>query len=117
MISSKKYEAIHNQIKLPVDRRRPVWIKGDGQLAGSIGSILLIQLGDIGDVVLTLSGVRALRENFPHAKIVVAVREKARELVEDCIWASDVIPISEGRRSRPPLFQLSVLINRMNQHF
>ena len=49
-------------------------------------------------MVLTLPCLRALRENFPDAGIVVAVREKARELIADCPWADDVISINETKR-------------------
>ena len=65
----------------------------------NIRNILLIQLGDIGDVVLTLPAIRALKENFPRANIIVAVREKARELIEDCPWAAGVVAINEEKRS------------------
>jgi len=37
--------------------------------------ILLIQLGDIGDVVLTTPTIRALRENHPEARISILVRK------------------------------------------
>jgi heptosyltransferase-3 len=64
----------------------------------NIRNILLIQLGDIGDVVLTLPAIRALKENFPRAHIIVAVREKAKELIEDCPWATGVVAINEEKR-------------------
>ncbi len=60
--------------------------------------ILLIQLGDIGDVILTLPAIRALRENFPESEIVVCVREKARELIEDCPWASAAMTVRKERK-------------------
>ena len=63
-----------------------------------IRNILLIQLGDIGDVVLTFPCIRALRENFPAARIAVAVREKARELIDDCAWADVTISIDQEKR-------------------
>jgi len=65
----------------------------------NIRNILLIQLGDIGDVVLTLPAIRALKESFPRANIIVAVREKARELIDDCQWAAGVVSINEEKRS------------------
>ncbi len=64
----------------------------------NIGNILLIQLGDIGDVVLSLPAIRALGENSPQSDIVVAVREKAAELIEDCPWATSVISVKNGER-------------------
>lgn len=65
----------------------------------NICNILLIQLGDIGDVVLSLPSIRALKENFQQANVIVAVREKAKELIEDCPWATGVIAIDKNRRS------------------
>ena len=74
-------------------------VKGNNLSRENIHNILLIQIGDIGDVVLSLPAVRALRENFPRANIVVAVREKAKELIEDCRWATNVISINEEKRT------------------
>ena len=63
-----------------------------------IQNILLIQLGDIGDVVLTFPCIKALRESFPQARIAVAVREKAGELIDDCTWADVTISIDQKKR-------------------
>ncbi len=76
-----------------------MFLKGENLSKDNVRNILLIQLGDIGDVVLTLPAVRALKENFPLAGVVVAVREKARELMEDCPWAAGVIAVNEEKRS------------------
>jgi predicted lipopolysaccharide heptosyltransferase III len=65
----------------------------------NVRTILLIQLGDIGDVMLTFPAVRALKENFPRADVFVAVREKAKELIEECPWAAGVISVNEEKRS------------------
>jgi predicted lipopolysaccharide heptosyltransferase III len=73
-------------------------VKGNDLVAKDVRKILLIQLGDIGDVVLSLPCIRTLRERFPDAGITVAVREKARELIEECGWATDVISVSKNRR-------------------
>jgi heptosyltransferase-3 len=74
-------------------------VKGKDIERNSVRNILLIQLGDIGDVVLSLPALRALHENFPEARIVVAVREKAKELIQDCQWSTDVIAVNEERRN------------------
>jgi heptosyltransferase-3 len=73
-------------------------VKGKKLIRKDIKNIFLIQLGDIGDVVLSFPCIRALKENFPKANIIVAVREKARELIEDCPWATDVISIGKEKR-------------------
>ena len=74
-------------------------VKGNDISRENIHNILLIQLGDIGDVVLSFPAIRALHENFPQANVVVAVREKAKELIEDCKWAANVISINEEKRT------------------
>lgn len=79
-------------------------VKGKPISSKHIGNVLLIQLGDIGDVVLSLPAVRALRENFPQNDVVVAVREKAAELVEDCPWATGVISVE--KKERGPIRQI-----------
>ena len=62
-------------------------------------NILLIQLGDIGDVVLSIPAFRAVHENFPQAKIIIAVREKARELIQHLPGVHGVISINQDARS------------------
>jgi predicted lipopolysaccharide heptosyltransferase III len=44
------------------------------------GNILLVQLGDIGDVVLTTPTVRAVRESCPRARISIMVRKPFGQL-------------------------------------
>ena len=74
-------------------------IIGEKRITGSPRGILLIQLGDIGDVVLTLPCIRALRENFPQARIVVAVWGRAAELLEDCPWLDQVMAVTKRPQS------------------
>jgi predicted lipopolysaccharide heptosyltransferase III len=76
-----------------------VLVKGNNILPREIRSILLIQLGDIGDVVLTMPTIRALWDNLPHSRLVVAVREKARNLLDDCPWISEVVYINKQKRA------------------
>ncbi len=71
-------------------------IKGLPRIEGQPQAILLIQLGDIGDVVLTLSCMQALKENFPQALLVVAVRAKAAAILDDCPWVDEVLAVQQG---------------------
>jgi heptosyltransferase-3 len=73
-------------------------VKGNKLSPRDIRNILLIQLGDIGDVVLSFPCIRALRENFPQANLIVGVRQKAAELIQDCPWADGVISINQDER-------------------
>ena len=75
-------------------------VKGNTIESKNIRNILLIQLGDIGDVVLSYPCIRALKENFPKAKVIVAVREKAGELIDDCPWATGGIFINNQKRNK-----------------
>ena len=88
--------------------------KGRNEISGDIRRILLIQLGDIGDVVLSLPCILALRERFPHADIFVAVREKAAELLEECPWATDIIAVKTGKGY---LYQKNFFFSLRKQHF
>lgn len=74
-------------------------VTGKARIVGSPRRILLVQLGDIGDVVLTLPCIRALRETYPQARIVVAAWDKAVELLEDCPWLDQVIAVTKRSRS------------------
>ncbi|MFH1630495.1 MAG: glycosyltransferase family 9 protein [Pseudomonadota bacterium] len=73
-------------------------VKGGTSLPREKGGILLIQLGDIGDVVLTMPTVRVLRQHFPENELIVCVREHAKELAEESPWVDGVISVNKGKR-------------------
>jgi len=95
------------------------FVKGDNLIPKDIRRILLIQLGDIGDVVLSFPAIRTLRENLPQAEVIVAVREKAAELIEDCPWTSDVISINTSKRRwyQELIYQKDFLLRLWNFNF
>jgi len=74
-------------------------VKGDGRIRGNPVKILVIQLGDIGDIVLSTPCFRALRETYPDARIVAAVHERGAELVKDFEWLDGVIAIRRASGS------------------
>jgi predicted lipopolysaccharide heptosyltransferase III len=57
-------------------------VKGNSDLIKDIRSILLIQLGDIGDVVWATPTFRAVKEAYPHANVSVLLRESFGSLLE-----------------------------------
>lgn len=65
--------------------------------------ILVVQLGDIGDVVLTLPALKALRNNFPKATIEVAVREKAALLLEGSTFTDRILSVDRHKNNAPGL--------------
>ena len=73
-------------------------VKGKGLSLDRIKRILLIQLGDIGDVVLTTPTIKALKENHPSGEIFVLIRDYAFELIEGCPWVDGVISVEKDKR-------------------
>lgn len=57
-------------------------VKGNSDLIKNIRSILLIQLGDIGDVVWATPTFRAVKEAYPQANVSVLLRESFGSLLE-----------------------------------
>ncbi len=74
-------------------------VKGEQISLDGIERVLLIQLGDIGDVVLTIPTIKAIREHQPSGTLYVMVREHARELIEDCPWVDGVISVERGKEN------------------
>ncbi|MFZ5563938.1 MAG: glycosyltransferase family 9 protein [Thermodesulfobacteriota bacterium] len=74
-------------------------VKGSGKPIESEQGILIVQLGDIGDVVLSFPVVRALKEKFPNARTLFVVREKAAGLARECPWADQILSVDQKKRS------------------
>ena len=73
-------------------------VKGEKLAVDSISRALLIQLGDIGDVVLTTPTMRALRENLVSSAIFVLVHEPAQGIVENCPWVDGTMSVEKKKR-------------------
>jgi heptosyltransferase I len=56
-------------------------------------NILVIDFGQLGDVVLSLPALGAIRRRFPHARITVAVGKSAASIVEMSGYADQVLPV------------------------
>lgn len=56
-------------------------------------NILVIDFGQLGDVVLSLPALRAIREKFPHARITVAVGKPGAPIVELSGYADATMPV------------------------
>ncbi len=55
--------------------------------------ILVIDFGQLGDVVLSLPALRAIRERFPHAQITVAAGKPSSEIVGMSGYADAIIEV------------------------
>ncbi len=56
-------------------------------------NILVIDFGQLGDVVMSLPALRAVRERFPHARITVAAGTPSSEIVELSGLADEIIAV------------------------
>ena len=53
--------------------------------------ILVIKLSAVGDVILSIPSIRALRQKFPEAWISVLVGRKSRKIIRNCPYVNDTI--------------------------
>ncbi len=60
-------------------------------------NILVIQLGDIGDVVVATTTLRAVKETYPSARLSVIVRKGCGSLLEADPHLSEVIEVTKSR--------------------
>jgi heptosyltransferase-3 len=74
-------------------------VKGRPLTEQGIRRLLLIQSGDIGDVVLSTPCITSLRDRFPRVSLTVAVRRKARQLMDDCPLIDHVLVVDEMKGS------------------
>jgi ADP-heptose:LPS heptosyltransferase len=56
-------------------------------------NLLVIDFGQLGDVVLSLPALRAIRERFPHAKITVAAGKTATEVINLSGYANETLMV------------------------
>lgn len=75
------------------------------------GNILVIDFGQLGDVVMSLPALRAIRERFPYAKITIAVGKPGGELVHLSGYANEIIEVDRvSLRDGPTLISIGRII-------
>src|ERR1044071_935491 len=85
-------------------------------------NILVIDFGQLGDVVLSLPALRAVRERFPRARITVAVGKPGAPIVElsgyaDATITVDRVQLRDGSKLLA-LFRISRLVKQVRrEHF
>jgi lipopolysaccharide heptosyltransferase II len=57
--------------------------------------ILIIKLSAVGDVILSIPSIRAIRQKYPDAKISVLVGRKSRKIIRNCPYVDDTIVYEE----------------------
>jgi ADP-heptose:LPS heptosyltransferase len=70
-------------------------------------NILVIDFGQLGDVVMSLPALRAIRRRFPHAKITVAVGKPGKELLGLSGYADEILEVDRvALRDGPTLISI-----------
>lgn len=74
--------------------------------------ILVIKFSAVGDVILSIPSLRALREKFSDAWIAVLVGRKSRKIVRNCPYVNDTVVYEEsaGRNRVWALFRTARLL-------
>lgn len=79
-------------------------------------NILVIDFGQLGDVVMSLPALRALRARFPHAQITVAVGKPGGELINLSGYANDVLEVDRvSLRDGPTLISIGRIAKLVSQ--
>ncbi len=70
-------------------------------------NILVIDFGQLGDVVMSLPALRAIRTRFPYAQITVAVGKPGGELIELSGYANEILEVDRvSLRDGPTLVSI-----------
>ncbi len=82
------------------------------QEAISTKRILVIKLSAVGDVILSIPSIRALRAKFPGAWISVLVGRKSRKIIRNCPYVNDTIVYedSPGQKNYTGTFRMARLL-------
>jgi len=79
-------------------------------------NILVIDFGQLGDVVMSLPALRAIREKFPYAKITVAVGKPGKELLNLCGYANEILEVDRvALRDGPTLISIGRIARFVSQ--
>jgi len=79
-------------------------------------NILVIDFGQLGDVVMSLPALRAIRGRFPYAQITVAVGKPGGELIGLSGYANDVLEVDRvSLRDGPTLISIGRILKFVAQ--
>ena len=65
--------------------------------------ILVIKLTAVGDVILSIPSLRALRQKYPDSWITVLVSRKCRKIIRNCPYVNDILVYEEAAGANPVL--------------
>ena len=79
-------------------------------------NILVIDFGQLGDVVMSLPALRAIRERFPRAQITIAVGKPGKELLTLSGYANEIMEVDRvALRDGPTLISIGRIIKLVSE--
>ena len=101
------------------DKKTEMIVKGSNKFKKKIKSVLIIQLGDIGDVVWATPTFRAVKEAYPHAKVSVLLRNGSGSLLEADPHIHKIFEVKQyrGNLLKRALKQLAFIRNLRKERF
>lgn len=72
--------------------------------------ILVIKLSALGDVILSIPSLRALRRKFPQGRISVLVDRRSRNIIRNCPYIDDTLVYQEGKNRLWPLWRIAKIL-------
>jgi ADP-heptose:LPS heptosyltransferase len=79
-------------------------------------NILVIDFGQLGDVVMSLPALRAIRERFPYAQITVAVGKPGKELLSLSGYANEILEVDRvALRDGPTLISIGRILKFVSE--
>jgi ADP-heptose:LPS heptosyltransferase len=74
-------------------------------------NILVIDFGQLGDVVLSLPALQGIRRRFPNARITVAAGKPASDIVRLSGYSDDILEVDRvGLRDGPKLLSIARIL-------
>jgi len=79
-------------------------------------NMLVIDFGQLGDVVMSLPALRAIRERFPYAQITVAVGKPGEELISLSGYANEILEVDRvALRDGPTLISIGRILRLVSR--
>lgn len=64
-------------------------------------TILILAFGDLGDIILTIPAIRAVRLRYPRARLLLLAKEMPGRLVSDLGLVDELVPVEKHLFDRP----------------
>ncbi|MCX7981275.1 MAG: hypothetical protein N2572_00005, partial [Syntrophales bacterium] len=81
--------------KSPLLGTKPMLVKGSLPLPKDVEKILVIQLGDIGDVVATIPTLKAIKDFYPKSLLFLLVRAPNGEILEEEPYIEKIFSVTK----------------------